>query len=665
MKKELSSLDIHVLVRELSEALTGGHIDKAYQPSYDEVVLTVTGGNRPRRRLLIHIGGFLCITERFKEMPQQPSPYAMLLRKHISNARIVSVQQHGFDRIVVLHLFARGESYRLVCELFRNGTVILVKGDEIVKPLTSKSWGSRDVKAGKEFLQPPSRANPYEMDFEAFTELMRSSKADLVRTLATQLGLGGEYAEGLVDVSQMSPDRPAAEMALEELGLLFENLRVLFMWADEDPRPHIVRRLDEPETVLPVGLPLEPVDVVETYESFNAAVDAYFAEVLTEAEWDDVSEEFMGRVERLEHQAEQQRRAERDFEAGVKVNQRRGDLIYANYKHCEAALRDLLDAKEALGWKEVERRVADSELVKELNPYDGYVVLPLSKGDGPPEDVKLRLNLTVPENAEFYYERVKRAREKAAGAREALEGTVQRLERARERLEAAREKGAVAVEEAVKGTPMKARRRHFWFEKYRWVITSDGTVVVAGRDASSNERVVKKYLKDRDRYCHADFQGAPSVVVKDPGGGVSERALEEACGLAVVYSKAWSAGRASADAYWVLPEQVSKTPRSGEYVPKGGFIIRGRRNYVKDLEMRLAVGLVDHEDELLAMGGPVQSVMARAERWVELVPSNDKKEATAKEVARLLGVDLDTVIQALPPGGCRIDSTHGFEAVEP
>jgi predicted ribosome quality control (RQC) complex YloA/Tae2 family protein len=503
------------------------------------------------------------------------------------------------------------------------------------------------------------------MDFEAFTEVMRSSKADLVRTVATQLGLGGEYAEGLIDVSQMPPDRPAAEMELEELGLLYENLRVLFQWADEDPRPHIVRRLGEPESVLPVGLPLEPVDVVETHGSFNAAVDTYFAEVLTEAEWDDVSGEFMGHVEQLEHQADQQRKAERDFEAGVEVNQRRGELIYANYKHCEAALRDLLDAKEALGWQEVERRVAESDLVKQLNPYDGYVILPLSKEDAPPEDVKLRLNLTIPENAEFYFERAKRAREKAAGAREALEATVQRLERAREKFEDAKEKGAAMVKEAVKGPQKKARRRHFWFEKYRWVITSDGTVVVAGRDASSNERVVKKYLKDRDRYCHADFQGAPSVVVKDPGGGVSERALDEACGLAVVYSKAWSAGRASADAYWVLPEQVSKTPASGEYVPKGGFIIRGRRNYVKDLEMRLAVGLVDHEDERLPMGGPVQSVKARAASWVEMVPSNDKKETTAKEVSRLLGVDVDTIIQVLPPGGCRIDSRHGFETVEP
>jgi hypothetical protein len=151
-------------------------------------------------------------------------------------------------------------------------------------------------------------------------------------------------------------------------------------------------------------------------------------------------------------------------------------------------------------------------------------------------------------------------------------------------------------------------------------------------------------------------------VVKDPGAGVSEQALAEACNMAVIYSKAWSGGRSSADAYWVMPEQVSKTAESGEFVPKGGFIIRGRRNYLKGLEMRMGVGVVDHEGTALVMGGPVASLVARATAWAELVPSNDSKEAAAKEVARLLGAELDDVVKVLPPGGCRVVARHGLPA---
>jgi len=660
VKTELASLDIHVLVGELREALVGSFVDKAYQPSYDEVLLTVTGGGQTKRRLLIHIGRFASLTSTDREMPQAPSPFAMLLRKHLTNARFVAVEQMGFDRILVFHLHGRGEEYRLVCELFRNGTVILVQGDEIVRPVTSKRWGSREVKAGHTFKPPPSRANPLDMDFAGFAETVRASESDIVRTLAARLGLGGEYAEALLATAGEDPSRAAADMSDEELGLLFETMRDLFRRTAEEPLPHIVRRDDQVHTVLPITLVEEAGDVTEPYPTFNDAVDAYFAEGLAGIEADDVSGEFMGAADKLRHQARQQREAAESYEADIAVNQRKGDLIYANFAHCEAVLRDLLQAKDALGWEEVERRVADTDLVREIDTYDGFVVVPLAMDEREPEDVALRFNLTVPENAEYYYTRAKRAREKSAGAVEALQHTEERLAKAEAEAERAREEGAAMVERTVEGRVREKRTKRHWFERYRWTLASDGTMVVGGKDASSNERVVRKYLQERDRYCHADFHGAPSVVVKDPGEGVSEAALEEGCAVAAIYSKAWSSGRASADAYWVLPEQVSKTPQSGEFVPKGGFIIRGKRNYVKDIEMRAAVGLVDHNGELLVMGGPVASVSAQAERWVELVPSKDRKESTAKTVARMLGAELDDVVAVMPPGGCRVGGTHGL-----
>jgi len=64
---------------------------------------------------------------------------------------------------------------------------------------------------------------------------------------------------------------------------------------------------------------------------------------------------------------------------------------------------------------------------------------------------------------------------------------------------------------------------------------------------------------------------------------VPETTLLEAAQFTVSYSVIWKSGQASGDAYWVLPEQVSKTPESGEYVAKGAFVIRGQRNFYKDV----------------------------------------------------------------------------------
>ena len=351
-----------------------------------------------------------------------------------------------------------------------------------------------------------------------------------------RLGLGGEYSEGLLGISNIDLGTLASTMTAEELGLLFENMRAMFETVEERPVPHILRRDGAPHSVLPVELPEVAGDVVQPFDTFMEAVDAYFSETVAEIEAEDVSDEFMGAVEKLRHQAKQQRKAAEDYEAEIAINIRRGDLIYANFKHCEASLRDILEAKDAMGWQEVERRVADSDLVKRLDTYDGYMVLTLEDGKGEPEDIKLKFNLTVPENAEYYYERGKRGREKSAGAITALDETLQRLERAEEEHHMVQEEGAAHVEAAARPTKKRERRRDFWFERFRWSFSSEGTLIVAGRDARSNERVVKKYLKDRDRYCHADYQGAPSVVVKDPGEGVSEVTVEEACALSAIYS---------------------------------------------------------------------------------------------------------------------------------
>ncbi len=507
MKKDLSSLDIHVLVGEMRDQLVGSYIDKAYQPSYDEVLLTITGGGHPRRKLLIHIGRFFCFTSKDKEMPQKPSTFAMLLRKHLAKARIVRVEQMGFDRIVIIHLHGRGEEYRLVCEMFRNGTVILVHGDEIVRPVTSKAWGTREVKAGHIFKLPPTRADPLEMDFKAFAETIRGSDRDIVRTLAAKVGLGGEYSEGLLAISKEDPSRAALDLSDEELGLLFENMKAMFVTAGEDPRPHILRRDGEVHTVLPMELPEVAGDVLEPFKTFTEAVDTYFAEALAKVEAAEVSQEYMGPVERLRHQAETQRRSAEAYEAEIAVNKRRGDLIWANSQHCEAILRDLLEAKDALGWPEVEKRVADTDLVTKIDTHDGYVIVPLSDGESEPEGVKLRFNLKVSENAEFFYTRSKRGREKSAGAQEALDETLERLAAAEAVAEKVLEEGVAMVEEAGRPSKPKARKKQHWFSRFRWTLSSDGALIVGGKDASSNERVVRKYLKDRDRYCHADFHG--------------------------------------------------------------------------------------------------------------------------------------------------------------
>ncbi len=90
-----------------------------------------------------------------------------------------------------------------------------------------------------------------------------------------------------------------------------------------------------------------------------------------------------------------------------------------------------------------------------------------------------------------------------------------------------------------------------WYEKFRWFTSSDGFLVVAGKDTVSNEVLIKKYTTQEDVVFHAEITGAPFVVIKAEGKPISEQALREAGEFAASFSRAWRENAGSVDVYWV------------------------------------------------------------------------------------------------------------------
>jgi predicted ribosome quality control (RQC) complex YloA/Tae2 family protein len=266
--------------------------------------------------------------------------------------------------------------------------------------------------------------------------------------------------------------------------------------------------------------------------------------------------------------------------------------------------------------------------------------------DAAGEEVELPLDVrrTARENAARFFSDSKEAVGKARR-------TAEQLEESRRAMERLAKDGLLAA--AVSKKDGAARKRH-WFERYRWFLSSDGNTVVGGRDAASNDRIVKRHLGEGDAYVHADFHGAPSVVVKRVRGEIPERTLSEACLFALAMSKAWSAGLASGSAYWVHPDQVSKTPESGEFVPRGGFIIRGRKNMYDDLELRLAIGLIELEGGQVLMCGPETAFTSRVARTISIQPGDEEPRAVARKIAAGLGCDLEEAARLLPPGKSQV-----------
>lgn len=233
---------------------------------------------------------------------------------------------------------------------------------------------------------------------------------------------------------------------------------------------------------------------------------------------------------------------------------------------------------------------------------------------------------TIPENAEHYYMEAKKAQKKIDGAKKALEETLKKKKELKETLN--------RIQEEEKEPEKKEKKQKRWYETYRWFKSSDGFLIVGGRDASTNETLIKKHTEKEDVVFHADIQGAPFFVIKNPEKkDIPEKTLQEAAEAAASYSKAWQAGWGNCDVYYVKPEQVTKTTKAGEYITKGAFMIYGKKNWFKATKLGIAVGYTPDEG---IISGPVTAVEKKTRCFAKIIPGQKKSKELAEEIKELL-----------------------------
>ena len=258
-------------------------------------------------------------------------------------------------------------------------------------------------------------------------------------------------------------------------------------------------------------------------------------------------------------------------------------------------------------------------------------------------EIKICLDKSVEENAQVYFEESKKAKRKLLGAKRALEETKKKLLRAEKSHSLTLKK-----EEALSTARL---RKKDWFEKFRWFISSDNLLVIGGKDASSNEVVIKRHTDSWNIVFHTEAPGSPFVVVKNSNGEVvPESTIREAAIFAASFSKAWDLGIRSLDVFEVMPSQVSKEAGSGEYISKGSFMIRGERK-IHSVSLELAIGFFLKDNAKVIMAGPISAVSSKCKDFVVLKQGSLKKGEVSKKIMSLFNLSFnDDILSALPPG---------------
>jgi len=728
-KRELSSIDLAALVTELNR-YEGAKVDKAYLYDDDLLRLKLRDFDRGRVELMIEVGDIkrahAADPDHVADAPGRPPNFAKMLRNRMSGADFAGVSQYEFDRILSFEFEREDQNTTLVAELFGQGNVAaLDETGEVVGALQTVRLKSRTVAPGSQYEYPGSRLDPLDVSRGGFERHMRESDSDVVRTLATQLNLGGLYAEEVCTRAGVEKETPIEEVTDDQLRALHDALSRIgerLRSGDIDPRVY-EESIDgdgdgdgagdgdaDPRVVDVTPFPLaEHEDLPSVgFDSFNDAVDEYFyrlgradaEEGDAPADASDSRPDFEAEIAKQERIIEQQQGAIEGFEEQAQAERERAELLYANYDLVDEVISTVREAREnEVPWDEIaetldagaERGIPAAEAVVDVDGGEGTVTVELVDEDGDSVRVELDASEGVEVNADRLYREAKRVEEKKEGAMAAIESTREELEAVKERkaeweaTEAADDgsggdgddgegddRGEEYETDWLARSSIPIRSPDDWYDRFRWFHTSTGYLVIGGRNADQNEELVKKYMSKHDRFFHTQAHGGPVTILKASGPSESaepvdfaEETLREAAQFAVSYSSDWKDGRGAGDAYMVDPDQVSKTPESGEYIEKGSFVIRGDRTYFEDVPCRIAVG-VQCEPVTRAIGGPPSAIVDRAAAHVTFEPGmyaqNDaammayrdlKARFTDQSFVRKVA-SADRLQEFLPPGGSDI-----------
>jgi predicted ribosome quality control (RQC) complex YloA/Tae2 family protein len=470
-------------------------------------------------------------------------------------------------------------------------------------------------------LNPSTKVNDILTDDALFSRLMLGlAEAQKV----TDNIMGSSTPKGYIIAKPRKPIAPSASDRIIGAGIS-PNCEKNESWLYEEYQPFIAQQyVNNPE-----------VRVIEI-EGFNKTVDEFYSSIEAQLVQ---SRHF----ERDENAKRKLKAARQDHEKRLDGLQLTQEINYRKAQAIEANLQSVQDAiaavnglvAQGMGWLEIERLIemeqakhnSVAEVVKlPLKLYENTATLLLKRpsfdddedfagneSDSTVSDgevdwvdraatetarnaaksyetrlaVDVDLGLSPWANARLYYDQKKTA---AIKEQKTLQSSIKALKNTEKKINADLTK-ALKQEKEV----LRPLRKPFWFEKFMFFISSDGYLVLGGRDIMQNEILYKRYLKKGDIYVHADLDGAASVIVKNRPGQkqspIPPLTLTEAGTLVVVTSSAWDS-KAITSAWWVPAEQVSKTSAAGDYLPAGQFAILGQKRFLPPAHLLLGFGVM-------------------------------------------------------------------------
>lgn len=653
MSKILTSLELLAVVNEL-RALTGAKVNKIYQPDSRQLLIIF---HRPdgNYQLKIDSGIGIYLTSLKLEMPSAPQHFCLFLRKHLNNAVLQNIIQKNLERIIELHFQTVEGTKILICELFSKGNFVLADHNyNILSCAAIQIWTHRTIKKGEVYKYPPQQFNALRLDKPQFSEAIKKWKSDeIVKLLAAGLGLGGVYAEEVCLKAKINKSTSCNKLSDEEIEKVYSAAQAIIYKFQKQADAQAVYESAKVLDATPFKLELYKTN--KPAESFNQALDVLYSQETTAKIRAEKQESFNKKIQQLQNICETQKQSLENYRQEYIRNQKLAESIYSNYQLISNIFNKIKEAKDAgHNWNaiinvlehEKEQGVYEARMIKSIIPITNSLILDI---DG---ELSLDIAKSIEQNAGAYYEIAKSLKSKSEGAQKIIEKTQREIEELKARQFEFDDKTERELPKPIKKIEKK------WYERFRWFFTSSNLLAVGGRDATTNDILIKKYLEVKDIVFHTELAGSPFFILKEGREKSTEKDREEAAIATASFSRAWASGAGAADVYWVLPEQVTKDAPAGEYLGKGAFMIRGRKNYLRNIILEVSIG-ADKEGRI--MSGPRSAVSKHCIKIAAVKPGQEKTSDIAKKIAAKLEIKnkLNEIVAALSSGGSVFVSSSG------
>lgn len=534
----LDGIFLYHLKNEIADFAVDSRVDKVYQPSSDELVVSLRSREGSKRLLMscnadsarIHF------TDYPPENPAKPPMFCLMLRKRLMGAWITSVEQENLERIVKINFSGTDElgdkrRYSLIIEIMgRYSNIIFVdENNKIIDSMKRVDENKSQVRAvlpNVTYTAPPAqnKLNIFADDINEIRQRIRRSDKGL-------------YKACMDTIKGISP------IVCRE----FENGLSLdaFKSQAQNPVPTLVM-LDTPKDFAFIDIrQYGSLAEIKHYDSFSQLLDYFYYERVRLMRIKARSADLFKRLTTLQERAVR------------KAANREKELEECRDKETYKVFGDLINAN-----------------LYRLEKGQPYYDLENFYDDNKPVRIPSDMFLTPAQNAQKYYKEYRKKQiaqtklsafiDEANSEALYFESVIDALSRAETDAEITEIKEELSAGGYIKKSADKRKNKKSLNPmKFK---TRDGFRVLVGRNNLMNDRLTMKTAKNYDTWFHVQDSAGSHVICETSGTEITDEAIHDCAVIAAYFSKARESSNVAVD--YTLVKNIKK-PNGAKF----GFVV--------------------------------------------------------------------------------------------